>query len=64
MSAKSRPKAIAPRRLHDFANHSNVSADTRNGQQIKVDCDEALRSPSKDRAFLSGDQIVVKRRLY
>ena len=48
----------------DFANHGNVSLTRANGQQIKVDCDEALRSPSKDPRVYPGDQIVVKRRLY
>jgi len=48
----------------DFANHSNVSLTRANGQRIKVDCDEALRSPSKDPRVYPGDQIVVARKYW
>jgi protein involved in polysaccharide export with SLBB domain len=48
----------------DFANHSNVSLTRANGQRIKVDCDEALRNPSKDPYVYPGDQIVVARKLW
>jgi len=48
----------------DFANHRKVWLIRANGQRIKVNCNEALRNPSKDPPVYPNDQIQVPRRFW
>ena len=48
----------------DFANHKKVWLNRANGQRIKVNCNEALRNPSKDPLVYPNDQIQVPRRFW
>jgi polysaccharide export outer membrane protein len=47
----------------DFANHKKVWLIRANGQRIKVNCNEALRDPTKDPQVYPNDLIRVPRRL-
>jgi polysaccharide export outer membrane protein len=48
----------------DFANHKKVWLIRANGQRIKVNCNEALRNPSKDPLVYPNDQIQVPRKIW
>ncbi len=48
----------------DFANHRKVWLIRANGQRIKVNCNEALRNPSKDPPVYPNDQIQVPRKIW
>jgi polysaccharide export outer membrane protein len=48
----------------DFANHRKVWLIRANGQRIKVNCNEALRNPSKDPLVYPNDQIQVPRKIW
>jgi polysaccharide export outer membrane protein len=48
----------------DFANHRKVWLIRANGQRIKVNCNEALRDPSKDPLVYPNDQVQVPRRIF
>jgi polysaccharide export outer membrane protein len=48
----------------DFANHKKVWLIRANGQRIKVNCNEALRNPTKDPLVYPNDQIQVPRRIW
>ena len=48
----------------DFANHRKVWLIRANGQRIKVNCNTALKDPSKDPQVYPNDQIQVPRRIF
>ncbi len=48
----------------DFANHKKVWLIRANGQRIKVNCNEALRNPTKDPPVYPNDQVQVPRRIW
>jgi polysaccharide export outer membrane protein len=48
----------------DFANHKNVRLIRANGQTIKVNCNAALKDPSKDLPVYPNDQIQVSRKIF
>jgi polysaccharide export outer membrane protein len=50
--------------FNDFANHRKVWLIRANGQRIKVNCNEALRNPSKDPQVYPNDQIQVLRKIW
>lgn len=49
--------------FNDFASHK-VRLNRANGQQVWVDCDQALKNPSLDPPVYPGDQIVVEKKLW